>query len=121
MSVEVNVVGMRCGAAAGGLSCTYCYQGAVRRGSGNAAPAAVDHPAIQLAVAAAAGSEGFTVFGGEPLLASQEDLVRLWEFGLSRYGRNGVQTSGRPITEAHLDAFKRYRVHVGFSIDGPGR
>jgi uncharacterized protein len=120
LSVEVNVVGMRCGAPAGGLSCTYCYQGAVRVQSKNEAPDRVDHAAVQRAVLAAAGPAGFSVFGGEPLLASLEDLEKLWAFGLEKYGKNGVQTSGRPITEAHIALFKRYSVHVGFSIDGPG-
>ncbi len=119
MSVEVNVVGMRCGAQAGGLSCTYCYEGAVRKASENAAPARIDHAAVQRAVVDA-GGKGFTVFGGEPLLASLEDLERLWAFGLERYGRNGVQTSGRPITGRHMELFEKYKVEVGFSIDGPG-
>ena len=121
MSVEVNVVNMRCGAPAGGLSCAYCYQGAVRKAS-NAAPDQIDHEAIRRSVLAASPgpSEGFSVFGGEPLLADVADLERLWAFGLERYRKNGVQTSGRPITEAHLALFKKYRVHVGFSIDGPG-
>jgi uncharacterized protein len=110
---------MRCGAAAGGLSCTYCYQGAVRKGSKNEAPAAIDHEAVQRAVLAAAGPDGFSVFGGEPLLAPLADLEKLWAFGLAKYGKNGVQTGGRPITEDHVAAFKKYRVHVGFSVDGP--
>ena len=120
MSVEVNVVGMRCGAKAGGLSCTYCYQGSVRNATANAAPTRVDHDAIQRAILEATpGAEGFSVFGGEALLASVEDLERLWAFGLERYGTNGVQTSGRPIREEHFALFKRYKVNVGFSIDGP--
>lgn len=118
MSVEVNAVGMRCGAKAGGLSCSYCYQGRVRLETRNAAPTRIDHDAVQRAVLAA-GEDGFTAFGGEALLASFEDLERLWEFGLRTYGKNGIQTSGRPITERHLELFKQYRVHVGFSIDGP--
>lgn len=120
MSVEVNVADMRCGAQEGGLSCVYCYQAPVRRAAGNAAPARIDHERIQLQVARAAGPGGFSVFGGEALLAPLEDLERLWSWGLEKYGTNAVQTSGRPITEAHLDLFRRYRVAVGFSIDGPG-
>lgn len=122
MSVEVNLVGTRCGAAAGGLSCTYCYQAPTRRADRNSTGGAIDHEAIQRAVieSGCTPREGFSVFGGEPLLARIEDLERVWAFGLERYGKNGVQTSGRPITEEHLALFKKYRVHVGFSIDGPG-
>lgn len=118
MSVEVNVVGMRCGAKNGALSCSYCYEGAVRRASENAGPKRIDHEAIQ-ATLEASGGDGFSLFGGEPLLASLEDIERLWAYGLERYGTNGVQTGGRPITEAHLELFRRYKVSVGFSIDGP--
>ena len=103
---------------AAGIASHNCYEGPVRKASENAAPARIDHEAVQSAVVAA-GGKGFTVFGGEPLLASLEDLERLWAFGLEKYGRNGVQTSGRPITGRHMEMFKRYKVDVGFSIDGP--
>ena len=115
MSVEVNVVGTQCK-----LACSYCYQLPVRQATKNRAPV-LNHEAIQTAVLAAnPGPAGFSVFGGEPLLAKVEDLERIWAFGLERYGSNGIQTSGAPITEEHLALFKRYKVHVGFSIDGPG-
>lgn len=61
----------------------------------------------------------FTVFGGEPLLVPLNDLERIWAFGLERYKQNGVQTNGVLITPEHIEAFKRYKVHVGFSLDGP--
>jgi uncharacterized protein len=120
MTTEVNLVGMRCGAKQGGLSCTYCYQGAVREFSENRAPLVVDHAAIQKAVLRTAGKAGFNIFGGEPLLGNVEDIRKVWAFGLEKYGKNGVQTSGRPMTEEHFQMLKDYKVHVGFSIDGPG-
>lgn len=116
MSVEVNPVGMHCERA-----CVYCYELPVRRATRNALPGRVDHEAVQAAVLAEApGADGFSLFGGEPLLAPLEDLERLFEFGLRRYGKNGVQTDGNVITDAHVELFKRYKVWVGFSIDGPG-
>jgi len=119
VSVEVNPVGLRCGARNGGLSCAYCHEAAQRAAEGETALPVVDHEAVQRAVKSLAGRDGFSLHGGEPLLASYDDLERLWAFGLTRYDRNGVQTSGRPITERHIQMFQRYRVHVGFSIDGP--
>jgi uncharacterized protein len=64
------------------------------------------------------GSE-FTVFGGEPLLVPLEDLERIWAWGYQRFKKNGTQTNGVLITPAHVEAFKKYNVHVGFSLDGP--
>jgi len=120
MSVEVNLVGTRCGAAEGGLACTYCYQGNLRDADGNAAPTKVDLRAIKRALDQYPGCNSFNLFGGEPLLAPLAQIESMWEFGLERYGRNGVQTSGRPITAEHMALFEKYNVHVGFSFDGPG-
>jgi uncharacterized protein len=66
------------------------------------------------------GAQGFSLFGGEPLLASLETLEKLWSLGLKKYGKNGVQTSGRPIREEHWELFRKYKVCVAFSIEGPG-
>lgn len=122
MSVEVNPVGRRCGANNGGLSCVYCYLPLEAR-TDSASPK-VDHAAIQKAVLEVCKKDGggersFSLFGGEPLLARLEDLEKLWAFGLEKFGRNGVQTSGRPITEELWALFAKYNVNVGFSIDGP--
>jgi uncharacterized protein len=62
----------------------------------------------------------FTLFGGEPLLVPLADLETLWSWGFARYGQNGVQTNGTLISADHISLFKKYRVHVGISMDGPG-
>lgn len=116
MSVEVNVVGMRCGAKNGGLSCTYCYEIPLRQANDPIPP--LDLPAVARALDHY--KQPFSLFGGEPLLAPIETLEALWKLGLERYGQNGVQTGGRPITEEHFALFRKYRVTVSFSIDGPG-
>ncbi len=121
MSVEVNIVGRRCGAENGGLSCVYCYLPLDAR-TNDPLPK-VNHEAIHRVVEAQGATKergGFLLFGGEPLLAKTEDLELLWSWGLEKFGKNGVQTSGRPITEEHIRLFKKYKVAVGFSIDGPG-
>ncbi len=115
MTVEVHPVDMHCR-----RSCLYCHEGPVRRASRNARPARVDHEAIRRAVLAEASPDGFSLHGGEPLLADLADLEALFAFGFEQYGHNGVQTDGAVITDAHMDLFRRYRVCVGFSIDGPG-
>jgi len=62
----------------------------------------------------------FSIFGGEPLLTPIEDLEELWRFGMERFGRNSVQTSGVALTDYHFELIKKYNVSVGISLDGPG-
>ncbi len=111
MGVEVRLLGVRCN-----IQCQYCYQNPPRD-AGNV-PRTYDLEATKAAIAA----EGrhFTLFGGEPLMVPLPDLEALWAWGLERYGRNSVQTNGSLITDAHVDLFKRYKVQVGLSVDGPG-
>jgi uncharacterized protein len=62
----------------------------------------------------------FTLFGGEVLMVAKADLETLWAWGFERFGTNGIQTNGTLIDDDHIERFKRYRVDVGISIDGPG-
>jgi uncharacterized protein len=65
-------------------------------------------------------NSNFTVFGGEPLLAPIEHLEEVWLFGFERFGRNGIQTNGVLINDAHIALFQKYNVEIGISVDGPG-
>jgi uncharacterized protein len=98
------------------------------RDAGNTGAQAYDMAAMKRAILTT--GQAFTVFGGEPLLVPIKDLEELFRFGLEQYelrakkspqssGPNGIQTNGALITDAHIELFKRYRVHVGFSMDGP--
>lgn len=62
----------------------------------------------------------FSVFGGEPLLAPISHLKEVFEYGMAKFGKNGIQTNGSLITDEHIALFLKYNVHVGISIDGPG-
>jgi len=62
----------------------------------------------------------FTVFGGEALLTPIDDLEKIFSWGLEWYGYNTVQTNGALISDDHIELFKKYKVHVGISVDGPG-
>lgn len=110
MTVEVRPLSVQCN-----LGCHYCYQNPQRQ-AGNV-PGRYDLDAIKAAVEAEGGP--FALFGGEPLLVPIADLEALFSWGLARFGGNGIQTNGTLLTPAHVDLFRRYRVHVGISVDGP--
>src|SRR5690606_3172828 len=110
MSVEVRPLGVECN-----LACQYCYQNPERDLGPRPRPYDIDRMIATLA----AEGQPFALFGGEPLLVPLADLERLWAFGLERFGHNRLQTNGALIESAHIDAFLRYRVRVGLSIDGP--
>lgn len=120
MSVEALPVGYRCN-----LGCTYCYQNPLRD-AGNFGPE-LDLEAVK-AAALAAGAP-ISIFGGEALLTPLDVLEDLFAFSVehfTEYARKNstsavaIQTNGVLLNDAHVALFKKYRVGVGFSIDGPG-
>lgn len=112
MGVELRPLGVACN-----ISCVYCYQ-QPQRDAGNIAKR-YDIQAMKSAIEREGGP--FTLFGGEPLLLPVDTLEELWAWGKEKYGSNSVQTNGSLITDEHVRLFKKYDVHVGISIDGPGR
>lgn len=111
MGVELRPFGVACN-----LSCRYCYQNPMRE-AGNLRQ---QHDMARMKAALDKAGEPFTLFGGEPLLMRVADLEELFAYGHARHGGSSVQTNGVLITDAHIDLFRRYRVNVGVSIDGPG-
>ena len=110
MTIEYLPVGVACN-----LSCSYCYQEPMRDAGNINSPRDWSKVKAQLDRL----NTHFTVFGGEPLLAPIEHLEEVWAYGFERYGRNGIQTNGVLITDDHIELFRRYKVEVGISIDGP--
>lgn len=110
MSIEYTPVDLACN-----LKCEYCYQEPMREAGNIADPKDWERVKAQLI------RQGykFSVFGGEPLLAPIEHLEEVFKFGYERFGSNGIQTNGTLITQRHIDLFKKYRVGVGISCDGP--
>jgi uncharacterized protein len=111
VGVEVRPLGVTCN-----IQCQYCYQNPQRDAGNQLRAYDVDR------MLAAIEQEGgpFTLFGGEALMVSKADLETLWAWGFERFGTNGIQTNGTLIDDDHIRLFKRYRVDVGISIDGPG-
>jgi uncharacterized protein len=98
------------------IACQYCYQNP-QRDAGNLGTR-YDLDRIKAAIEREGGE--FILFGGEPLLMLEDDLENLWEWGLAKFGRNGIQTNATLINDNHIRMFREYNVHVGISIDGPG-
>ncbi|MBQ4822098.1 radical SAM protein [Aquimarina sp. MMG016] len=111
MGVELRPLGVKCN-----IACQYCYQHPQRDVEESTKPYDMDK--MKEAILQEGGD--FTLFGGEALLVPIEDLEELWSWGLEQFGSNSVQTNGSLITDAHIAMFKKYKVNVGLSIDGPG-
>jgi uncharacterized protein len=111
MSIELRPLGVACN-----LSCHYCYQNP-QRDAGNQR---MTYDVEKMKKEAARIGGSFTLFGGEPLLMRFEDLENLFAWGLETSGQNAIQTNGVLIEDRHIDLFRRFKVSVGISIDGPG-
>ena len=111
MGVEVRPFGVRCN-----IACQYCYQNP-ERDAGNEASS---YNLERMKEGVLAEGRPFILFGGEPLIMPEADLEALWAWGLEQFGSNGIQTNGTLIGERHVALFKRYKVQVGISVDGPG-
>jgi uncharacterized protein len=115
VSVELLPLDKRCN-----LACDYCYQGAAREVSNNSAPPYnLDAMKAALLSEGVGNGVGFSLFGGESLLFPINDMERMLEWAQSIGAPVGCQTNGSLITERHIELFKRYRMGVGVSIDGP--
>lgn len=111
MTIELEPVGVVCN-----LSCPYCYEHPMRD-AGNFRHKTYSVEKMLEGLEREGGH--FTLFGGEPLLTDIDDLETIFKWGFEKYGGNGIQTNGTLITDQHIEMFKKYRVHVGISVDGP--
>ena len=64
-------------------------------------------------------TKSFGLFGGEALLMPIEDLEEIFGWALQQGFTVSVQTNGTLITERHIELFRKYKVGVGISLDGP--
>src|SRR5438045_3972542 len=110
MGVELRPFGVACN-----LACTYCYQNPMRE-AGNLRQT---YDMAKMKAALEREGSSFILFGGEPLLMRIEDLEELFAYGFERFGSSGIQTNGVLIGDAHIAMFRKYKVHVGISMDGP--
>lgn len=111
MSIEVRPLGVKCN-----IQCQYCYQNPQRDAGNTSSPYDLE----KMKAAIEKENAAFTIFGGEALMVPKSDLEELWSWGYEKYKRNAVQTNGVLIDDDHIEMFKKYKVGVGISIDGPG-
>ncbi len=109
MGVEVRARGTDCD-----LACTYCYENDIRTRTPRHA---YNREAVLKAIEKT--DSPFTLFGGEPLLLPLKDLDELLGLAFKRHGSSGMQTNGVRISPEHIEMFKKYRTHIGISLDGP--
>src|SRR5271166_465356 len=111
MTTELRPLGVTCN-----LACRYCYQNP-ERDAGNEGRG---YDLEKMKAAALAQGGPFTLFGGEPLMMRFADLEDLFTWGLATFGGSSIQTNGVLIEDRHIELFRRCKVSVGISIDGPG-
>jgi uncharacterized protein len=111
MSIEVRPVGVSCQ-----LQCTYCYEEGMRE---RQRTHRYNREAVLASIAKLKPNDHFSLFGGECLILPLPEIAELLEIAYTRSGSSGLQTNGALITDAHIDAFIKYRTQVGISLDGP--
>ena len=60
-----------------------------------------------------------TLHGGEPTILPTYDFERYLKLSHRLTGSSGIQTNCFNITDNMIRIFKKYKTHVGISIDGP--
>jgi len=60
-----------------------------------------------------------TLHGGEPTILPFKDFKKYLKLIHRLTGKSGIQTNGYNITDKMIPLFKKYKTHVGFSLDGP--
>lgn len=102
--------------------CRSCYEAKIRSG----------HPHVEIADFAkvketlvremAKDTKGEwqspTLHGGEPLLMPYQEIESLLGIIFDKYGKTGIQTNGVLISDRHVELFRKFKTHVGISLDG---
>ena len=111
--VEFKYNGNACNA-----DCVYCYQDPMRR-AGNTKTRGKANLDLMFQIADEQDAM-ITVFGGEGLLVPIPTLDQIFAHSFEKKGKASIQTNGSLIKDEHIEMFKKYNVHVGISVDGPG-
>lgn len=102
------------------LSCAYCYQNRLLRKKDYDLDWILKTIEELVKTGQYTGDLG-VLHGGEPLTLPKEDIEAIFKKIVELGLRPSIQTNGTLIDDDIIDLFKRYRVSVGVSIDGPGK
>lgn len=104
------------------LHCEYCYEGQHRKRHQPAMD--YDIQAVLTAMEEQAKQRGkgvgFGLHGGEPLCMPKQDVEAILAKAHELVGRCSIQTNATLVDDDHIAMFKKYKVGIGFSLDGPG-
>jgi uncharacterized protein len=101
------------------LKCRYCYEADYREESKPKLDYDID--AVLNAIQKNYDSRYFrevTLHGGEPLCMKKEDAEKILAKACELTGRSSLQTNGTLIDADWTGMFKKYKTHVGISLDG---
>jgi len=98
--------------------CTYCYNTSPRRKFRGGKYTDVEAIENLLRKEYPKGQGGIILHGGEPLYMKEDVLEKLLKLSFELTGKSNVQTNGSLITDSKIKLFKKYKTHLGISIDG---
>lgn len=98
--------------------CVYCYNTLLRRKFQNQKITNVKAIESTLKREYSKRPGSIILHGGEPLYMDEKDLKRLLKISYELSGRSALQTNGSLVDETKIKIFKKYKTHVGVSIDG---
>jgi len=103
------------------LKCIYCYNHTLRAVGYDEQTPDLEKIKTAIKIAYERGlSRDIVLHGGEPLAWGKDVVEELLRFIYQLTGKSGVQTNGTLIDDDYIDMFKKYKTHVGISIDGFG-
>ncbi|MFH1509552.1 MAG: radical SAM protein [Candidatus Nealsonbacteria bacterium] len=98
--------------------CTYCYNTSPRRNfrDGKVTDIKVLEDTLRKEFPKKQG--GIILHGGEPLYMEEKILKKLLKLSFELSGRSNIQTNGSLISDKKIKLFKKYKTHIGVSVDG---
>jgi uncharacterized protein len=101
------------------MNCAYCYELPIRQAEKGFEWNLVNVLKRIDDVMAQKRHDTPTLHGGEPLTLPRNELEIFFKTMYEKNGYGGIQTNGTLIDDELIEMFKKYKVSVGVSIDGP--